>query len=83
MEPLLFLGRMREGIDCQKRDGLSDMEWGDNYVHQTYLTPRKITAIYGGETGKCPRCAAANADFEHMVCACPHAQEYWKAVVET
>ena len=51
-----------------------------NYVHQTYLTPSKITAIYGGEVRKCPRCGSIEADFVHMVWSCPHTGMYWERV---
>ena len=53
-----------------------------NYLHQKYLTPEWITAIYGGEVKKCPRCTRTEADFVHMVWSCPLAQEYWNAVLE-
>ena len=48
----------------------------------SYLTPKRITAIYGGEVKRCPRCARADANFVHMVWSCPFAQGYWNAVLD-
>ena len=52
-----------------------------NYLHQTYLTPKRITRIYGGEPRNCPRCARGEADFGHMVWSCANIQEYWDKVL--
>ena len=51
-----------------------------NYLHQTYLTPSRITTIYGGDPRPCPRFRILDADFIHVVWTCTVIEEYWRTV---
>ena len=54
-----------------------------NYLHQTYLTPKRITAIYGGAQRTCPRCALAYADYCYMVWSCHIIMDFWQNVTQS
>ena len=53
-----------------------------NYVHQVYLTPKRLHTIYSDRNLACPRCGETVADFIHMTWACPVIDEYWRLVIE-
>ena len=53
-----------------------------NYVHQTYLSPIRITRMFGGDPRPCPRCQELGASFYHMVWKCTVIAGYWSLVLQ-
>ncbi|KAJ1153199.1 hypothetical protein NDU88_005960 [Pleurodeles waltl] len=51
------------------------------YLHTAYLTPERLFKTGLRQTADCPRCSSPDADFFHMVWACPVIMTYWKAIV--
>ena len=60
---------------------LSDLYTQFNYLHQCYLDPMKITKMFGGREGSCPRCGSTRASFFHMVWECGVIANFWARVV--
>ena len=53
-----------------------------NYLHQTYLTPHRLHAIFPTVSAKCPRCTCADADFLHMVWHCAELKQRREQVMK-
>ncbi|KAJ1176629.1 hypothetical protein NDU88_001900 [Pleurodeles waltl] len=54
-----------------------------NYLHNTYIASARLAQIYPSAADRCPRCHSGNANFLHMVWACPPVVEYWEMITET
>ena len=50
------------------------------FLHMCYRTPRQVHRAYLTYSPACPKCAAEQADFFHMVWACPELHNYWSQV---
>lgn len=42
-----------------------------NYLHTTYMKPKRLNRVEGNEDRKFPSCEYAYVDFFHMVWGCP------------